>query len=208
MSLFFVGDINILKNKKLSPIECRVYFCLVSYMNRETGKCFPRYATISKDTGISKVSIHRAVHRLAKLRLITIKRKSSTNEYLLTQQHLLEKMRLKQVRLKFGTSEVKSSNVLIKPYKYNYNNRYVNKYNKTYDRGSYSRGGVANHSKLTLEYEGETYNNIGTEDHWIEFENKDGKRILKHKFKGIIKKKSKTAEGLRRLSEIKISKVN
>lgn len=107
------------------------------------------------------------------------------------------------MKFKSGTSDVSNRNVLIKPYLYNHNRfKNVNNYNRT----SFPSGGVANHSKLTLQYEGETYKNIGTEDHWIEFENKHGKRILKHKFKDIIKKKSKAAEGLRRLSEIKIGK--
>ena len=188
MSIFFVGDLNVLKNKKLSPIEKSVYFCLVSYMNRETGKCFPRYATISKDLGISRTSIHRAVHRLAKLHLLTIKRLSSTNEYLLTQQKLLEELRIKRVKSKFETSDVPNSNVLIKPSYYNYNTRKSNNSNSYY-RKSFSRTPIADHSKLTIKYKGDKYKYIGTEDHWIELENNAGKRILKHKFNNKIKER-------------------
>ena len=188
MSLFFVGDLNVLKNKKLSPIERSVYFCLVSYMNRETGKCFPRYATITKDLGISRTSIHRAVHRLAKLHLLTIKRLSSTNEYLLTQQKLLEELRIKRVKSKFETSDVPNRDVLVKPSLYNYNTRKSNNSNSYY-RKSFSQTPVANHSNLTIKYKGDKYKYIGTEDHWIEFTNKAGKRILKHKFKDKIKER-------------------
>ena len=190
MSIFFDGDLNVLKNKKLSPIERSVYFCLVSYMNRETGKCFPRYATISRDLGISRTSIHRAVHRLAKLRLLTIKRLSSTNEYLLTQQKLLEELRIKRVKSKFETSDVPNSNVLIKPSYYNYNTRKSNSRNSYY-RKSFSQPPIANHSKLVIEYKGDKYKYVGTENPWIELENKEGKRILKHSFKDIIKERER-----------------
>jgi len=190
MSIFFVGDLNILKHKNLSPIERNVYFCLVSYMNRETSKCFPRYATIAKDLGISRTSIHRAVHHLAKLHLLTIKRKSSTNEYLLTQQKLLEELRIKRVKSKFETSDVPDKHILVKPSIYNYNTRKSNSSNSYY-RKSFARTPIANHSNLTLKYKGETYKSVGTEDHWIELENKAGKRILKHKFKDILKEKER-----------------
>ena len=90
MSYFFVGDLNILKDKRLTPIDRLVYFSLVSFMSSKDGKCYPRYATIKRDLGISKASINRSVKHLAKLKLITVKRLSSTNLYLLTQQVELE----------------------------------------------------------------------------------------------------------------------
>ena len=77
MSLYFVGDLNILADKRLSMADKMVYFALVSFMNVKDGKCYPRYATIKKRTGISITSIQRSIQHLAKLQLI------SKNDYLL-----------------------------------------------------------------------------------------------------------------------------
>ena len=193
MSLFFVGDLNILADKKLSAFDKIVYYALVSYMNKKDGKCFPRYATIRKRTGLSIATIQRSVQNLAKLKLLTKKRLSSTNQYLLSQQIALETLVKKRVITLSEGSDNSNRGVLIKPYNLT-NNRYVNKYNKPYYRKSFSPPPTANHSKLTIDYEGETYRYIGTEDHWIELENKArNKRIMKHKFKDIIKKKFSAA---------------
>jgi len=176
VSLFFVGDRNIIFNKKLSAIDKIVYFALVCFMNGKSGKAYPRFATIKKETGLSRSSIHRAIHNLAKQKLITIKRLSSTNLYLLTQQLELEKLRLNRVKSLTGTREVSNRHTLIKPYISNYtkfNNR------NTYNR-SFSNRGVAKHS---IEYEGETYTECGREGHYVEYRNKKGNLIRKHTFK-------------------------
>ena len=180
MSYFFVGDLNVLRDARLSPIDKLVYFNLVAYMKATDGKCWPRYATIKKDLGISRASINRAVHHLAKLNLITIKRLSSTNLYLMTQQMELEKNRIKRLKAKFDTTEVSQSNILIKPSLYKpLNTRYVNKY----QRGRYSQPPTAKHSGTSIEYNGEQYTYIAEETEWIEYRNTKGDKVAKHKYK-------------------------
>ena len=122
MSLFFVGDLNILADKRLSAIDKLVYFALVSYMKKENGVAFPRFATIAKRTGISKTSIQRSCQNLAKLKLVTIKRLQSTNQYLLSGQLALEKIVKNRQRSLSDNSETPQRQVLIKPY--NYTNNY------------------------------------------------------------------------------------
>jgi hypothetical protein len=180
MSLYFVGDLNILADKRLSSIDCRVYFALVSFMNVKNGKCFPRYATIQKRTGLSKSSIQRSVNHLAKLQLITKKRLSSTNEYLLSRQKILQETIKKRVSGLVDLSDRSNRRVLLKPSYYNYSSRY-----KNYNR-SFSDSGVAKPSiDETLSYKGETYKKVGEEGHWLEYSNQ-GRKIRKHKFKNII----------------------
>ena len=178
MSYFFVGDLNILKDKRLTPIDRLVYFSLVSFMSSKDGKCYPRYATIKRDLGISKASINRSVKHLAKLKLITVKRLSSTNLYLLTQQVELEKNRIKRLKSQFDSTDVSQRHLLIKPSLYNYN-RNVNKY----QRGKFISPPSANHSQTTIEYEGEKYEYCAEFGNYIEYRNKNGDKIAKHKWK-------------------------
>ena len=176
MSLYFVGDINILADKRLSSIDVRVYFALVTFMNKADGKCYPRYATIQKRTGLSRRSIQRSVKHLAKLKLISMKRLSSSNLYLLTRQKILQENIQKRVKSLYGSSDKPNSRLLIKlPYltKNRFNNR--NNYNRS---SSYTP--VAKHS---IEYEGETYIECGREHPYIEYRNKKGNLIRKHIFK-------------------------
>mgnify|MGYP003669265687 FL=1 len=178
MSYFFVGDLNILKDKRLTPIDRLVYFSLVSFMSSKDGKCYPRYATIKRDLGISKASINRSVKHLAKLKLITVKRLSSTNLYLLTQQFELEKNRIKRLKSQFDSTDVSQRHLLIKPSLYNYN-RNVNKY----QRGKFISPPSANHTQTTIEYEGEKYEYCAEFGNYIEYRNKNGDKIAKHKWK-------------------------
>ena len=176
MSLYFVGDINILADKRLSSIDVRVYFALVSFMNKADGKCYPRYATIQKRTGLSRRSIQRSVKHLAKLKLISTKRLSSRNLYLLTRQKILQENIQKRVKRLVGSSDEPNSRILIKP-SYITSNRFNNRNN--YNRAS-SYTPIAKHS---IEYEGETYIECGKEGHYIEYRNKKGNLIRKHTFK-------------------------
>ena len=178
MSYFFVGDLNILKDKRLTPIDRLVYFSLVSFMSSKDGKCYPRYATIKRDLGISKASINRSVKHLAKLKLITVKRLSSTNLYLLSQQLELEKNRIKRLKSQFDSTDVSQRHLLIKPSLYNYN-RNVNKY----QRGKFISPPSANHSQTTIEYEGDKYEYCAEYGNYIEYRNKQGVKIAKHKWK-------------------------
>jgi len=183
MSLYFVGDLNVLADKRLSVIDKLVYFALVSYMDRKDGKCYPRYATIKKRTGISIAAIQRSIQNLAKLKFISKKRLSSTNLYLLSQQKILEDTIKKRVITLTEGRDISHRGVLIKPsYKTNY--RYKNNVNN-YNR-IFSRQGVANPSlDETLVYKGEKYKKSGEEGFWTEYYHK-GRKIRKHKFKNTI----------------------
>ena len=179
MSFFFVGDLSVVKDVRLSSNDKIVYFTLVGYMNHKTGKCYPRYSTIKKDTGISRSSIQRATRQLAKLGYLTIKRLASTNLYLLTQQMVLEKTRIDRVKSQADTSEGSQRDLLIKPL-YKTSNRY-NKFN-SYQRARYSPP-TAKHSGTTIEYEGEQYKYFSDYGDSIEYRNKNGDKIAKHKWK-------------------------
>ena len=179
MSFFFVGDLSVVKDVRLSSNDKIVYFTLVGYMNHKTGKCYPRYSTIKKDTGISRSSIQRATRHLAKLGYLTIKRLASTNLYLLSQQMVLEKTRIDHVKSQADTSEGSQRDLLIKPL-YKTSNRY-NKFN-SYQRARYSPP-TAKHSGTSIEYEGEQYEYIAEFGDSIEYRNKNGDKIAKHKWK-------------------------
>ncbi len=179
MSFFFVGDLSVVKDVRLSSNDKIVYFTLVGYMNHKTGKCYPRYSTIKKDTGISRSSIQRATRHLAKLGYLTIKRLASTNLYLLTQQMILEKTRIDHVKSQADTTEGSQRDLLIKPL-YKTSNRY-NKFN-SYQRARYSPP-TAKHSGTSIEYKGEQYEYIAEYGDSIEYRNKKGEVIAKHKYK-------------------------
>jgi len=209
MSLFFVADNKVLDDDKLTSNDKVIYYKLVSYMNRHTGSCFPRHATISKAIGLSRSTIYRSVLHLAKLGYVKVKRKSSTNEYYLPKQVILENARKKLIVDNYVSN--RSNNVSgvtdINKTKYNY---YRKNNNRNYYNRSYSNRGVANHTLKTFVYKGETYKNIGEEGHFMEFSGKDGKRIRKHKFKNLIevikpRKKIDAAAGNKMLDAAKAS---
>ena len=108
-------------------------------MNVKDGKCQPRYATIKKRTGISIAAIQRSVKHLAKLKLIAVKRLSSTNLYLLSGQKILQETIKKRVITLSEGRDISHRGVLIKP-SYITNRGYFN------NTRSLSAGGVAKHS--------------------------------------------------------------
>jgi len=183
MSLFFVGDKGILDDKKLSSNDKIVYLKLVSYMNRDTGSCYPRQATIGKAINLSRATVYRSITRLAKLGYIKITRKSSTNEYYLRRQLSLENARKKHIKDNYASkssnyaSQVQGINKTIYNYS-KFNNR--NFYNK-----SFSSPPIADHSKSILRYQGKELKYTGTEDHYIKYKDKDGNIYQKHKFKNV-----------------------
>ena len=178
MSLYFVGDLNILADTKLTALDKLVYFALVSYMGKDTGKCFPRYETIKKRLGSSAGvrSIQRSCKNLARHKYITIKRLSSSNLYLLTRQLELEKVIKKRVISLTGSSDRYNRRLLIKPSLYN-----QSRFNRK--REFISPPQADEHS---IEYKKQTYKESGREGHWIEFISDKGKKIRKHSFKKII----------------------
>jgi len=179
MSLFFVSDLTVLKDVRVSNQDYRVYSCLVSYMNKETGICYPRHATISKAIGMSRTAIYRCILHLAKLGYVTVKRRSSTNEYYLPQQLKLQEIRKNNIRSTFATSDVSKTTDINKTNNINYNR--FNKYN-SYQRARYSPP-TAKHSGTSIEYEGEQYEYIAEYGDSIEYRNKNGDKIAKHKWK-------------------------
>jgi predicted transcriptional regulator len=199
MSLFFVADNKVLDDARLSSNDKVIYLKLVSYMNRHTGSCFPRHATISKAIGLSRSTIYRSILHLAKLGYVKINRKSSTNEYHLPKQVILENTRKKLIVDNYvsNKSNYVSSLTDINKTKYNYY-RGKNNYRNSYNRKSFSSTGVANHSKRIFEHKGEKYKNDGEWGDYLEFRRESGKRIKVHKFKNLVeeitpKKKTETA---------------
>ena len=191
MSLFFVADNKVLDDVRLSSNDKIIYLKLVSYMNRHTGSCYPRHATISKAIGLSRSTIYRSILHLAKLGYVKVTRKSSTNEYHLPKQTILENARKKLIVDNYVSNRSNNVSSLTDINKTNitsnrrFNNRY--NYNKSYSYNrSYSNRGVAYHTPRTFVYKGETYKNIGEEGHFMEFQNKSGKRIRVHKFKSLV----------------------
>ena len=179
MSLFFVSDLTVLKDVRVSNQDYRVYSCLVSYMNKETGICYPRHATISKAIGMSRTAIYRCILHLAKLGYVTVKRRSSTNEYYLPQQLKLQEIRKNNIRSTFATSDVSNSTDINKTNNINYNR--FKKYN-SYQRARYSPP-TAKHSGTSIEYEGEQYEYCAEFGNYIEYRNKNGDKVAKHKWK-------------------------
>jgi hypothetical protein len=92
----------------------------------------------------------------------------------------LQKTRIDRVKSQADTTDSSHRDLLIKPL-YLTSKRY-NKYNN-YQRGKYSPPPVANHSLDTLNYNGEKWNYCAEEGEWVEFKNKKGDRIAKHKWK-------------------------
>jgi len=175
MSLYFVGDLNVMYDKRLSPSDKLVYYCLVGFMNAKDGKCYPRYATIKERTGISRASIQRSIKHLAKLNLITIKRLASTNLYYLGRQKILQETIKRRVKSQFDTRDNSQRGVLIKP---SYITNRSSKYNKTSSPPT---------DKHSISYKGETFEEVGSEGHWHEFySKKTGMKIRKHSFKNTI----------------------
>ena len=177
MSLFSICDNNVLIDKDLSSTEFRVYMCLVRYMNKESGICYPRYRTIQKDLGLSRSVIYRAIVNLAKLGYVTKKRRSSTNEYLLTKQKELQLKRLKHIRTIYDTSNVSKMTSINKT-----NN--INQYSSRYQKRHINRTPqLANLQTNKLFYKGEYFKECGREGNYIEYSNNKGKKIKKHTFK-------------------------
>ena len=187
MSLFSICDNNALIDKDLSSTEFRVYMCLVRYMNKESGICYPRYRTIQNDLGLSRSVIYRAILNLVKLGYVFKKRRSSTNEYLLTKQKILQQNRLKHIRSIYDTSDVSNMTSINKT-------NSINQYSSRYQKRNINRSPqLANLQSNKLFYKGEYYKECGKEGFYIEYSNKKGKRIKKHTFKkdeGIIEIKS------------------
>lgn len=176
MSLFSICDNNALIDKDLTSTEFRVYMCLVRYMNRETGICYPRYRTIQKDLGLSRSVVYRAICNLSKLGYVFKKRRSSTNEYLLSKQKTLQEKRLKTIRVNYDTSNVSNMTSINKT-------KNTNQYSSRYHNRHITRTPQLGNPINRIYFEGEYYKECGREGNYIEYSNDKGKKIKKHTFK-------------------------
>lgn len=76
-----------------------VLLALLKYAWKKNNyKCAVRYATLSKDTGLAKVTIRRTVLSLAKLNVLKVRRLASANEYLINDTF----MRTERVKLDYS----------------------------------------------------------------------------------------------------------
>ena len=177
---FFIGDIDILEDERLSANDKLVYFALACYMNRATGTCFPRMATIAKRIGVSRSAVSRAVSHLQSLKIISKKRLASTNEYSLERQNLLLKSnRIREMSLK-ATTDVANSSILIKPNIYNQNSGYRN-YNSYKNNNFSNRGGLIDTVNITIKYNNKDLKLVGSEGLEEFYKDKEGKRYRKNK---------------------------
>lgn len=64
----------VLKDKRLTDTEFRLYAILLSYA-WQTSKCFPGIKTLSLDMGCSERTVLRAIESLKKLKLIKVERR-------------------------------------------------------------------------------------------------------------------------------------
>jgi len=177
---FFIGDIDILEDERLSANDKLVYFALACYMNRATGTCFPRMATIAKRVGLSRSAVSRAVTHLQSLKVISKKRLSSTNEYSMLRQNLLLKSNRIREMSPIATTDVANSSILIRPNIYNQNSGY-RKYNNYKDNNFSNMGGLINSVNITIKYNNKDLKLIGTEGLDEFYKDKEGKRYRKNK---------------------------
>jgi hypothetical protein len=177
---FFIGDIDILEDERLSANDKLVYFALACYMNRATGTCFPRMATIAKRVGLSRSAVSRAVTHLQSLKVISKKRLSSTNEYSMIRQNLLLKSNRIREMSPIATTDVANSSILIRPNIYNQNRGY-RKYNNYKDNNFSNMGGLINSVNITIKYNNKDLKLIGTEGLDEFYKDKEGKRYRKNK---------------------------
>jgi hypothetical protein len=127
---------------------------------------------------MSRTAIYRCVLHLAKLGYVTVKRRSSTNEYYLPQQLKLQEVRKNRIRSKYETDNVPNTTDINKTM----NITRYKKFNNSYQRAKYSPP-TAKHSGTTIEYEGEQYKYFSEYGDSIEYRNKKGEVIAKHKYK-------------------------
>jgi len=177
---FFIGDIDILEDERLSANDKLVYFALACYMNRATGTCFPRMATIAKRVGLSRSTVSRAVTHLQSLKVISKKRLSSTNEYSMIRQNLLLKSNRIRKMSPIATTDVANRSILIRPNIYNQNRDY-RKYNNYKDNNFSNMGGLINSVNITIKYNNKDLKLIGTEGLDEFYKDKEGKRYRKNK---------------------------
>jgi DNA-binding MarR family transcriptional regulator len=65
------------------PPNCKfVALCILKHRNNKNGFCFPSQETISKETGLSKPTVKRAIKQLEELAIIEVERSHRhSNQY-------------------------------------------------------------------------------------------------------------------------------
>lgn len=63
-----------LKSEGLTSVDPFVYACIKRYMNGKTHQSFPSMSTLTKDSGLTKPTLIKAVERLEKAGYISVKR--------------------------------------------------------------------------------------------------------------------------------------
>jgi len=66
-----------------------VFICLLKFANSKTLTCYPRQATLSKMTGLSRSTIFRTTELLERSQIITKKRQKSTTLYTINKDYVV-----------------------------------------------------------------------------------------------------------------------
>jgi len=66
-----------------------VFICLLKFANSKTLTCYPRQATLSNMTGLSRSTIFRTTELLERSKIITKKRQKSTTLYTINKDHVV-----------------------------------------------------------------------------------------------------------------------
>ena len=141
---FFIGDEIVLKHSNLSVSDKLVYFCLVTFYNRKTAACYPRIATIAERLKLSKRTVQRSLAKLKKNNLLQIRRKQSTNEYILIrQQQLLKQYKDNTISFRSDKSYLSDTPNMVGINRTIYNRTNSNFKNKYKKYNNFKAGGVA-----------------------------------------------------------------
>ena len=81
-SLFDSPQFRMIPNKQRAYCYL-VFICLLKFANSKTLTCYPRQATLSKMTGLSRSTIFRTTELLQRSQIITKKRQKSTTLYII-----------------------------------------------------------------------------------------------------------------------------
>ena len=79
-SLFDSPQFRMIPNKQRAYCYL-VFICLLKFANSKTLTCYPRQATLSSMTGLSRSTIYRITEMLERSQIITKKRQKSTTLY-------------------------------------------------------------------------------------------------------------------------------
>ena len=87
-SLFDSPQFRMIPNKQRAYCYL-VFICLLKFANSKTLTCYPRQATLSKMTGLSRSTIYRITEILERSQIITKKRQKSTTLYTINKDYVV-----------------------------------------------------------------------------------------------------------------------